>query len=221
MQMPMQQPYLWNSVYQQQPQAPVALNWTEWCQRLYQTEVKLQQLTEQLANVQKQLDEVRNKQPLHVEYHFDQLKVNRLEGTLNVGISPQGVQGIESFETPNPVCWNVNTEQTEEANLPIRALQKDMNEYMIKEAPAILIGMERQFGITLDEEHRRTILDDVNKQLNDRVRYYAKTIDYPDKGTDEERKNWNESVKDKTRRDIQAAFSAYLGKQLKKDDQNG
>ncbi|WP_182300453.1 spore germination protein GerPC [Cohnella cholangitidis] len=226
MQMPMQQPRHWNVVYPQngypQPlQAPVGSNWTELLQRLHQSELKLQQVVDQLASMQKQLDDLKNKPPLHIEYHFDQLKVNRLEGTLNVGLSPQGIQGIESFEAPDPSCWNVKQEKSEGDQLPIGALQNEMSDYMNNDASWVLQDLEKQFGIRLEDDHRRKIVEDVKKQLNDRVRFYATTIAYPDKGTDDERKRWNESVKEKTRRDIQAAFSAYLSKQIKTEPQKG
>jgi spore germination protein PC len=194
--------------------APSVLDWNQWIQRLYQSEFKLYQMTDQLANLQKQLDDIKNKPPLHIEYHFDQLKVNRLEGTLNVGLSPQGIPGIESFETPDPSCWKVTTDKPEDDDVPIRNLQNDMAAYMIDNAANVLTSMEQQFGIQLDEDHRKRIIEDVKNQLNERVHYYAKTNPYPSKGTDEERQKWNGSIKEKTQRDIHGAFSAYLSNQL-------
>ena len=36
-----------------------------------------------------------------MEYKFDQLKVETLEGTLNIGLNPSDLQGIEDFSVPN------------------------------------------------------------------------------------------------------------------------
>jgi len=203
----MQNPYVWNGI-----PSPATEDWSQWMQRLYQTELRLQQLTEKMQEVQKQLDEVKSKPPLHVEYHFDQLKVNRLEGTLNVGMSPPGMPGIESFETPDPACWKPDAGPVDESETQLRGLQREMNAFMDQEAADALVSLERQYGIPLDEEHRRKVLQDVKNQINERVRYYAKTAPYPAQGTEEERQKWAASVKDKTKRDIQAAFSAYLYK---------
>jgi spore germination protein PC len=170
-------------------------------------------MSAQLADVQKQLDDIKSKPPLHIEYHFDQLKVNRLEGTLNVGISPQGISGIESLETPDPSCWKINSDPPDEAAVPIRNLQAEMSDYMKTNSNAVLLEMERQFGVSLDEEHRRRVVDDVAKQLNERVHYYARSSDYPAQGTEEERDKWKNAIIEKTRRDIRGAFSAYLSNQ--------
>lgn len=217
---PIQQPYLWNGVYQQPMQPPplpppVIPDYQTLLQRLCQSEQKLIQVSEQITGLQKQIDDLKSKTPLHVEYHFDQLKINRLEGTLNVGLSPQGVEGIESFQAPDPSCWNIKSDQPDEPLPPIRALQNEMSEYMHKDSANVLLEMERQQGVQLDQAHRTAVIEDVTKQLNDRVHYYAKMNAYPGKGTEEERLKWNESIKEKTRRDIQSAFSAYIGK-LKK-----
>ncbi|WP_158602184.1 spore germination protein GerPC [Cohnella endophytica] len=215
MQRQMPQPFPWNNAYSQQakPEAPgpSSAEWQAWTQRLSQSELKLQQMTDQLTRMQKQLDELSSKPPLHVEYHFDQLKVNRLEGTLNVGMSPQGMPGIESFEAPDPSCFKINApDQAKEP--PIRELQAEMTAEMDTKSPAMLFEMERQFDVSLDADERQKVLADVKRQLNERVHYYARTIDYPADGSDEERRNWQESIKEKTRRDIKGAFSAYLSK---------
>lgn len=215
-----QQPYRWNGALQQPIQAPAAPDWSGWMQRLHQSELKLRQMTDQLADMQKQLDEIKNKPPLHIEYHFDQLKVNQLEGTLNVGLSPQGMQGIESFEAPNPACWNVAKTQPEEPLPPIRGLQDEMSAFMSANSLNVLMETERQFGVALEEDHRRRVIEDVRKQLNERVHYYARTAPYPSEGTDEERRQWADSIKEKTRRDIQGAFSAYLSKQRQQQSQS-
>ena len=36
-----------------------------------------------------------------MEYKFDQLKVETLEGTLNIGLNPSDLQAIEDFSVPN------------------------------------------------------------------------------------------------------------------------
>lgn len=211
----MQQHYSWSGI---QP-APIAPNGSEWIERLRQSELHLQRMTEQLTLMQKQIDEIKSKPPLHIEYHFDQLKVNRLEGTLNVGLSPQGIQDLESFEAPDPAKWEVKSDQPEGADLPLRNLQNEMAAYMNDNSTPILMGLERQYGVSLDEEHREKVAADVKKQLNDRVRYYVQTSPYPDKGTAEEQQKWNETIKEKTRRDIQGAFSAYLNKMAQQPEQ--
>jgi spore germination protein PC len=213
----MQQPYYWNGL----TYIPAAPNWSDWTSRLKQSEQKVQQMTEQLAGLQKQLEDIKNKPPLHIEYHFDQLKVNRLDGTLNVGLSPQGIQGIESFEAPDPASWKVTSDQSEETEPPIRDLQNEMKAYINDNSTNVLIAMERQYGVPLEEDHRQRVLDDVKNQINERVHYYARIAPYPSKGTVEELQKWRDTIKEKTQRDIHGAFSDYLSKLRQQLPQRG
>lgn len=204
----MQQPYTWSGPN------PISTppDFSSLTQRLNQSEQQLKQMTEQLTQLQKQIEEIKNKPPLHIEYHFDQLKVNHLEGTLNVGLTPQGVQGIESFEAPDPASMQVAPTEPEEEAPPIRSLQTEVESYMKDKSADLLISLERQYAVSLEEEHRSRVIDDVRKQLDERVHYYARTSSYPSKGTEEDVQKWKDSIKDKAYRDIQGAFSAYLSK---------
>lgn len=74
-------------------------------QRIQELEQRLEQSIQRTEQLEKELAELRSKPPIHVEYHFDQLKVSRLDGTLNIGLSPQAMKDIESFEVPAPGMW--------------------------------------------------------------------------------------------------------------------
>ncbi|MBW5446810.1 hypothetical protein GE107_12125 [Cohnella sp. CFH 77786] len=183
----------------------------EIAQRLAQAEQTIRQLTDRIGQLERQLEELRNKPSLHVAYHFDQLKVNELKGTLNVGLSPQGVQGIDSFETPFTGNWQVTNGMTaDEAAQPIGQLQQQMLDYMDREGPGVLFGLEQKYGVSLGEDHRQRVLNDVKTQLKDRVHYYAKTSPYPAVGTEEERRLWGQSVIDKTTKDVGIALTTYV-----------
>jgi spore germination protein PC len=188
------------------------MDWNAYVQRLCQAEQKIMMMSAQIADLQRQLNELKAKPPIHVEYHFDQLKVNRLEGTLNVGLSSQGIQELESLETPPPASWTVVNEQADASDEPIRTLQKEFAVYMDGPAAQALIVQENKLGVKLDEAHRTRVLEDVKKQLNERVRYYGKIEKYPADGTEEEREEWATSVKTKTSRDIEGAFANYLSR---------
>ena len=166
----------------------------------------------QLQSMQQQLNELKTKPPLHVEYHFDQLKVNRLEGTLNVGFTPQSAPDIESLELPQSQNWNIEQAKPEPQNDPIRGLQAELAAYMNREGAQNLYSLERQYAFPLDDAHRNRIIEDVKRQLNERVRYYATVKPYPEQGSDMEKREWHDQVVDKTVRDIDGAFTAYMQK---------
>lgn len=208
----MSDPWHWSNSAAQPYPYPLP-DGTELQQRLARAEQTLSRLSERLEHVERQLEDLKNKTPMHIEYHFDQLKVNELKGTLNVGLSPQGAQGIESFETPFSQ-WPQTSEPAVDAtsdNRRIGELTQQMESYMDTDAPAILSGLEQQFGVTLNQAHRARLLADVKGQLKERVHYYARVSPYPvaeDAG--EERRIWRQSVIDKTARDIHAALTTYV-----------
>ncbi len=195
---------------------PPICDWPTLLQRFYASEQLLHQLTAQLQTLQKQLDDARNKPPVHIEYHFDQLKVNRLEGTLNVGISPQGMPDIESLETPGNANWNVEQVPAEDdgqgADDPLSRMQNEMYRYMDSAGTQALTALESRYGVSLDEAHRARVVQDVKRQLRERVRYYVTMKPYPIKGSDEEKRQWDDEIKAKTTKDINGAFAAYLQK---------
>jgi spore germination protein PC len=157
---------------------------------------------------------LKNKPPVHVEYHFDQLKVSRLEGTLNIGLTPQGVQSMEDLDLPVPGTWTSASAPVpgaqDEAMQRIRGLQTEAAEDVDRNLPAALRRLADQMKAPIDEPHIRLIVDDIKKQLNSRVQYYARTLPYPEQGSEEERTGWSRTVLDKTKRDVEIAISQYL-----------
>lgn len=190
---------------------PSPAQWQACLQHIRSLEQQLERLRQQLDSLNGEIDELKKRTPIHVEYHFDQLKVSRLEGTLNIGLSPQGMQPPESFEVPAPGMWKAadGGQQDDDADR-VRALQREAAAFMENEAPALLVRMTEASGTPLDEAHRNLILKDIKSQLNARVHYYAKTVSYPADGAEEERQIWGNTVMEKTKRDVEKAIAAYL-----------
>lgn len=189
-------------------------------QRLFQMEQSVRQLTDQVERLARQIEEVRSQTPMHIEYHFDQLKVNELKGTLNVGLSPQGVQGIDAMELP-PNHWPVTASpEADDRAGPIDRLQQQMIEYMELSAPSCLNGLEQRLGIALEPAHRERLLADIKRQLPERIRYYASVKPCPPVDAEAERQRWHQAVIDKTTRDIQDAFATYMNR-LKQQNSSG
>lgn len=203
-----QQPYCWKGVMN----SYITPDWNAYMERLQQAEQQLSQMTEKLSSLQKQLDELNSKPPLHIEYHFDQLKVNHLEGTLNVGLTPQGIQDLESFDVPSAAAMNPQPIASAEPEPPICELQIEMSEYMKHHSYRLLNEQENEWGVQLEPSHRDRVVEDVKKQLDARVHYYARTSSYPPKATDTAVTKWKESIKERTARDIRGAFSSYIQK---------
>ncbi|WP_052487711.1 spore germination protein GerPC [Gordoniibacillus kamchatkensis] len=78
--------------------------WPEYFRRLqaylqWQTE-RITELQRTVASLQIELAALKEQKGVRIdriEYSFDQLKVERLDGTLNIGITPGGLKSIEEF----------------------------------------------------------------------------------------------------------------------------
>jgi len=255
--------------------SPQTFDWQAWFERFRQLEQQVQQTATQMDAMQREIAELKNRTPVHVEYHFDQLKISRLEGTLNIGLTPQGVQGMEQFDVSGAGNWSPSSASAAEfapgaisgdatgdgtgatpgampgaasavpgptaglapnaapgtapgaapgyspgpavgfpgadaMNLRIRELQAEAAGDVERSIPSALYKLADQFQVPINEPHLRAIIDDIKKQLNHRVHYYARTTPYPEQGTDEERANWSRSVLGRTKRDVETAIAQYV-----------
>ncbi|MBB6673402.1 spore germination protein GerPC [Cohnella nanjingensis] len=191
------------------PQGPT--DWKDIVWQLQLTEQRLQTALAQIDAMQRQLDDLQKKPPIHVEYHFDQLKVSRLDGTLNIGLTPQGQQGdVDSFETPVPGMWNPPAQPQDEMADQIGTLQQQALAFMDQDAQAELERLSAQHQTPLEREQAQAVIQDVKAQLRARVHHYARTSPFPQTGRDEEKIQWRDGILQKTKRDVLSAFDAYL-----------
>ncbi|THF72592.1 spore germination protein GerPC [Cohnella fermenti] len=188
-----------------------AVEWQAWLQKCQLLEQQLQQALLRIDAMQREIDDLKNRPPIHVEYNFDQLKVSKLDGTLNIGLTPQAMQGVDSFEVPVPGMWSAPPQPEDQAAARIRELQREAIAYMEREAPTIIDRTAAQMGARIDGQHRKLIVDDISAQLNERVHYYARNAPYPANGAEEEQSKWRLGVMEKTKKDIGTAIRRYLG----------
>ncbi|MGM0880603.1 MAG: spore germination protein GerPC [Bacillota bacterium] len=154
-----------------------------------------------------------------IEYHFDQLKVEKLDGTLNIGMTAPG-SGEESFPgsieqlavtKPPQVFPSAAPAITPQAG-PYNDIYAEMNRYMDSEAQQRLLAYENELGIPLDPYHRRIIIEDVRKQVPTRIQYYLQRSVGKPEGQQEanDTESIVSSVLAKTIRDADAAMLTYM-----------
>lgn len=141
------QHYLYQLIQQQQ-------------QTIHQLNTKVQSLTEQLSQLQRNPTITIEK----LEYNFDQLKVETLEGTLNIGISPQDLANTEDLAIPTP---NHVIELTKQ-------LHQRVDQFLTTELDGVISEIEKQMNIQLNEQQRQLIFSDIQKQLPARMNQYVK-----------------------------------------------
>lgn len=122
-----------------------------------------QQLIDQL---QKKLDEIQmNQQPKTViekiEYHFDQLKIETLEGTLQIGLTPNGSD-----------LSDVGDLYSQQGAINQDPILHSLHAFMTNDIPSWMNQYIRDHDLKVSNEHQQHIVADVRKQLPQRIEFY-------------------------------------------------
>lgn len=204
--------------------------WQAWALKVQQTIQGLEYTVGELQKQLKQLNdrlEIAEAKPSYniesIEYHFDQLKVEQLDGTLNIGMSAPAAMGglvgdnkpIEQLSIPQKGQFTKNDAAKAAFKTPAydNVLDK-MKGYLGYEGLSKLQILENEYRIMLDPHHRRIIMEDIEKQLPGRIRFYIEmlTSQTQHRLSDEQ---LQQEVLNKTKHDSEIAMQTYL-KQLQK-----
>lgn len=173
-------------------------------------EKRIVALEKKVKNLTDELKDVRSKPPIHVgtiEYKFDQLKVETLEGTLNIGLNPSDLEGIEDFEVQNKqLATNPSMKKKWK---PLGDLEQRVEEYLDKDLPSLIKEYEEQLQIKVDDSYHDFIKNDLKKQLPARIDHYLAQIPEKER-SDEASQKMTDGVFEQMKKDIGNAVFAFL-----------
>ncbi|CAM3403151.1 spore germination protein GerPC [Marinicrinis lubricantis] len=132
-----------------------------------------------------------------IEYHFDQLKIDTLAGTLNIGMTPNGGSQIEDLYIDQQKQQDEMEMQQEDPLFA--AVSGKISTYLEEEAFEQIMMQENQYGCALSQEQRKAVIEDIRRQLPARIRHYMHS---PDSEEDE--------ICNKVIRDIETAIHTYM-----------
>jgi spore germination protein PC len=141
-----------------------------------------------------------------IEYKFDQLKVETLEGTLNIGLAPNGAETIEDFAvSPEKVII------PQPQPIMFRNIQTKVNDYLTNECKDILKNIEERYSQRLDDTYRQFILQDIGRQVDDRIRFYIQQkINNGQMPASGSSKEIEEEIGEKVKRDIEQSIELFI-----------
>ncbi|MBJ7995579.1 spore germination protein GerPC [Bacillus mycoides] len=136
-------------------------------------------LEEQIRLLQEELNELKSRPSSSigkVEYKFDQLKVENLNGTLNIGLNPFSTKGqqIEDFQVDTETL-KVNPETETNPDF-YQGILQEMHRYLDEEAYSRILHFEQEERTPLDEMYRQMMVDDIKKQMEHRLPYYLSQV---------------------------------------------
>ncbi|WP_078381484.1 spore germination protein GerPC [Sutcliffiella halmapala] len=133
-------------------------------------------LEEILKKMQQEIIQIKQKPSMNIEkieYKFDQLKVETLEGTLNIGLTPGSTGEIEDF---------VVTQNNLEVPVPQRnqqlakEIETDIRNQLTKNGQDTIKGLAKKQGKVLEEHYYDFMIQDVCKQLPSRINHCLNTV---------------------------------------------
>lgn len=176
--------------------------------RIFQLEQEIKRLTEEISTL-------KNKPPLRVdkiEYKFDQLKVESLNGTLNIGLNPSDLNNMDEFSI------NSQSFQAQPFLFPEREIiVNQMMEEIMSELPEMVQETETQMGLSLDPSYHEFIKNDVERQLAQRIIMYFDNSSIMERSP-QQFEQLKENVYEKVKSDLQVALVNFI---TQSNDQTG
>jgi spore germination protein PC len=130
---------------------------------------KMKYLENLLLELEDEINELKkNRSPSieKIEYKFDQLKIETLEGTLNIGLTPNGENSLEDFQVENKqisMPKDNNLKQMEER------IHHHLLQFIDEEAMKQILELERTYNKEFDEKYRQMIIEDIRNQIPQRI----------------------------------------------------
>ena len=172
---------------------------------IYQQDKVLRDLQKKIKTIEETVSDLKKRPSVKVErmeYKFDQLKVETLEGTLNIGLNPSDLQAIEDFSVPG----NNGTIHPKERMSMFTEIESSINEYLDSNLQSIMGDTSEPLEFPVDDTYRDFILEDIKKQLSTRIEYY---LNQPlrDGSTGEQQKEW---IIEQLKKEIQHGILTFL-----------
>jgi len=135
-----------------------------------------------------------------IEYKFDQLKVENLNGTLIIGLRHGESGEIEDMWIADKHQESVafGQQSNDHAGIDSDSIRNEIHQYIHKDVSKIIQGQANQHQVNLDSENLRSIIEDMSRQANERIGLYMK------QGED------RAEIKRKIQNDLLMSVNSYL-----------
>lgn len=172
---------------------------------IYEQDKTIRKLQKKIDMLEKKVTEIQSRPPIRVEkmeYKFDQLKVETLEGTLNIGLNPSDLQGIEDLSVPS----QNGVPNPKDRMSMFTEIESQVHQYLDDNLQTIMRNTGEQLQFRVDDTYRDFILQDIKKQLPSRIEYYLNQP--PQNGrTHDQHKVW---IFEQMKKEIHHGVSTFL-----------
>lgn len=192
---------------------------TEALNRLYAETVRLterlQQAEEKLDQIAREMNELKRRPPgvEKIEYRFDQLKIDTLQGTLHIGIRPEDASGEPIWSlggSPATAGGAPSVPPAPSAPVmpsPFLNIQRSVHQYIHDAVPPMLARLCEDIEYDLEPEELERVVGDLRSQVDARIAHYMK-LSTEDPGSEPER--FERSVAERTIRDVEEGIRRFV-----------
>ncbi|WP_312475560.1 spore germination protein GerPC [Neobacillus sp.] len=138
-------------------------------------EKRIVSLETTVQKMKEEIQQLNEKKLIHVdkiEYKFDQLKVETLEGTLNIGLNPSDLSEIEDFAVQNqtlPAPFSPKAQMQRSMKI-----EEAIYRYLETDLPQIIVETQKKFNMEPSDSYLAFIKEDIIKQLPNRIEFHLK-----------------------------------------------
>lgn len=143
---------------------------------LHSQSEQLSRMEQVLKEMRSEIDRLRQgseKTIDRVEYNFDLLKIEKLEGTLNIGLMPKDGQSLDDITVNGQPPLELSQSGYSGGEL-YSNIYHNVSRYLEDTVPQQIERMIPEANSVLGDEYTAVIIEDVRKQLGDRITVYLK-----------------------------------------------
>lgn len=167
---------------------------------------KLGQLEQVLQQLRNDMDGLMNKNQ-QINYHFDLLKIEKLEGTLNIGMTPSDGKTLEDITVNDQSVGQI--QRNPKQAFMLTNIQESVFRFLEDEIPDVIEGMGNKRGVQLDSRYVRMIVQDIRGQLDNRIQVYLEQF-YSDQKEPVNELTVQNTIIEQVKRDIESAVKQHI-----------
>lgn len=176
---------------------------------------KLQELESKIGQLQQELETIKKQRTMtveRIEYKFDQLKIEKLDGTLHIGISPDLGKAIDDFTVDGSAVQMTKTDSDMRARIR-RQIDRFLDEDVVK----LINELEQSTRVVLGEQYIGFMIQDMKSQVDGRIAHYMQTVsdDLPGMTASPTKE---EAIVEKIKTDIRIAIERHLHEKTDKGE---
>jgi spore germination protein PC len=174
-------------------------------------DVKIKQLEKSVQTLTEEITSLKNKPAMQIEkieYKFDQLKVETLEGTLNIGLNPTDLQGIEDFtvEGKQPAANPLGPANLFQSTMRI---EQEALKNLDSQIELVINQYQTNKQVKIDDSYITFIKDDIRKQLPTRIQFHLNQLPLEQRNNIHE-ENLENRILDLIKKDVQNGIIVFL-----------